>query len=63
MFKLIVFNPAHADRPLVIRVELASEVLELVPRLLLDHADCERIEVHDARGKLFSVDCASNRPA
>jgi hypothetical protein len=62
VYRLTIINPAHADRPLTIRVDTAADVLELLPRLVEDHPDCERIEVRSATRLLFSVDCASNRP-
>jgi hypothetical protein len=58
MYRLLVFNPAHPDRPLTIKAGTAAEVLEMIPRLVDDHPDCERIDVFGLEGKLFSVDCA-----
>jgi hypothetical protein len=62
VYRLTIINPAHVDRPLTIKVESAADVLELLPRLVDDHPDCERIEVHTVTRLLFTVDCASNRP-
>ena len=61
MYRLTIINPAHADRPLTIKVDTSTDVLEMLPRLLQDHLDCERIEVRKVDRLLFSVDCASNR--
>ena len=58
MYRLLVFNPAHPDRPLAIKVATSAEVLEMIQRLVEDHPDCERIDVYGLQGMLFTVDCA-----
>lgn len=40
----------------------AEDVLELIPRLLARHGDCDRIEVVRNATALFAVSCASNPP-
>ena len=60
MYRLLVFNPAHPDSVLTLKVANAEQVLEMIPRLVQDHPDCERVEVHGRKGVLFSVDCAAN---
>jgi hypothetical protein len=62
MYQLCVINPGH-DKPLTIRLQRPSEVLEMIPRLVADHPDCDRIEVYGVNGLLFSVDCAGVTPA
>jgi hypothetical protein len=57
MYRLLVFNPAHPDAPLTVKLATATEVLEMIPRLAGDHPECDRIEVFGPRGMLFSVDC------
>lgn len=61
MYQLRVFHP---DRPVAaetLRIVSAADVLRTLPRLLEEHAGCERIEVWGADVRLFSVDCDGNR--
>jgi hypothetical protein len=61
MYQLRVMR-AGDDKPFE-RIEVArsQEVLEMIPKLLKEHPDCERIAVFYSGGRLFSVDCAGNR--
>ncbi len=43
-----------------IHASSAEDVLELIPRLLDHHRDCQRIEVVHNQTKLFIVDRAGN---
>jgi len=42
-------------------VTQASEVLEIIPRLLAEHPGCEQVVVWFDLSRLFAVDCAGNR--
>lgn len=39
------------------------DVLAVIPRLLAQHGECERIEVYNGPTFLFAVDCKGNRLA
>ena len=61
MYTLQVF---HAGSPTVTEtheVKHGADVLSTIPRLLAQHADCEKVVVLLGPTRLFSVDCKGNR--
>lgn len=42
------------------RLASGQDVLPLIPQLLAQHPDCERIAVHNGMTFLFAVDCKGN---
>ncbi len=60
MYDLEVFYPGDRIARHTERVQAASDVLSVVPKLLGVHAGCERIEVMNDEVRLFAVDRAGN---
>jgi hypothetical protein len=61
MYQLLVFFPGKRGPHATVRVQRASEVLEMIPKLLGDHGGCERVVVMVDHVRLFAVDCKGNR--
>jgi hypothetical protein len=61
VYELIVFCPGERTPHETIRVNKASEVLQLIPELLAQHDACEHIVVMMDHARLFAVDCKGNR--
>ena len=63
MYRLLVFHPGDERPSKTLRMPLASDILESIPRLLKEHEGCERIEIYLGVSRLFSVDCDGNTTA
>ena len=57
MYQPQVFHPGKNASSITVTTLSASEVMQLIPRLLAEHAGCERVEVSLGGGFLFAVDC------
>ena len=62
MYELWAFHDDSHEPAERLRMEYSSDVLSAIPLLTAQHV-CERVEVFYNGGKLFSVDCKSNRAA
>ena len=58
MYRLEVYSAGKLDHVEV--CARAGDVLDAIPRLLKEHAGCERIVVMVGATALFSVDCQGN---
>jgi len=56
LLKVAYRDAQHAHE--MVQVQSAEELLDLIPKLISNHAECERIEVLRNSTKLFAVSCA-----
>ena len=61
MYELGVYYPGDTIARSMVEAKRADEALGLIPKLLAEHAGCERVVVMLSGLRLFSVDCAGNR--
>ena len=59
-YTLQVFHAGKPAPSAIVHSARASEVLDLIPKLLAEHAGCSHIDVLSQHVKLFSVDCNGN---
>jgi hypothetical protein len=55
LLKVAYRDAQHAHE--MVQAQSAEELLDLIPKLISNHTECERIEVLKNSTRLFSVSC------
>jgi hypothetical protein len=59
-YRAEVFYPGERQHRERHRLETSAEVIDLIPKLLAKHGECEKIAIYNGPMFLFAVDCKGN---
>jgi hypothetical protein len=61
VYRILVYHPGEKNPRVTLDAPRGSEALALIPQLLAEHSECERVVVMHDQTRLFAVDCKGNR--